>query len=385
MARVAVAMSGGVDSSTVFMMLKNEGHEVFGVTMRHLPAEMAKERVGSCCAPSAVKAAERLCATAGVPHYVFDLEQGFGDRVMAPTANGYASGFTPNPCVLCNERVKFDLLFRRAVALGADLFATGHYARVENGILARAVDRGRDQSYFLYRVAPGVLARTIFPLGGLKKEDVRIRARDYGIPMHDKEDSMDVCFAPSGDFSEAFRRHAPEALEPGEIVDEDGRVVGSHEGVGRVTIGQRRGLGVVAARRLFVTEIDAPARRIIVGERPSCARILAVDLLLAPGSPDRFRVTARIRSQHEGVDAEVVVTGPGEAEVLFADPLAGVSPGQSVVFYDGDRVLGGGVIRLLPKPVSAASSAARVPDAGDATAVRRAAPCAAVPASAGEA
>jgi tRNA-specific 2-thiouridylase len=363
-------MSGGVDSSTVFMMLKEAGHEVFGVTMRHLPAAMAKERVGSCCAPSAVLAAARLCAAAGAAgasgvadasgaaHYVFDLEDGFDGAVMAPAAVGYASGMTPNPCVLCNERVKFDLLYRRAVALGAEQFATGHYARIEGGRLARAVDRGRDQSYFLYRVAPDVLARTLFPLGGMTKDEVRARARDFGIPMHDKEDSMDVCFAPGGDFSEAFRLHAPEALEPGDIIDEDGRTVGRHDGIGRVTIGQRRGLGVVASSRLFVTEIDSAARRITVGDRPSCDRLIAAELLLAPGLPDRFTATARVRSQHAGTEAEVTVTGPCEAEVLFREALNGVSPGQSVVFYDGDRVLGGGMIRLFSRDSRAGREAA---------------------------
>lgn len=343
MARIAVAMSGGVDSSTVFMMLREAGHEVFGVTMRHLPKEMVRERVGSCCAPSALAAAGRLARAYDAAHYVFGLEDEFGADVMGPSARACADGITPNPCVWCNERVKFDLLFRRAMALGAELFATGHYARIESGRLRAAVDRGRDQSYFLYRVNPGVLARTLFPLGALAKDEVRARARAYGIEMADKEDSMDVCFAPDGDFSEAFRRHAPEALEPGEIVDRSGAVIGRHAGIGNVTIGQRRGLGVPTGARAYVTAIDPASRRVTIGERCAALRVTIQDGVWRADLAESFEATARIRSQHAGVRARVERTAES-ARVEFEEPQFGVTPGQSLVCYDGDDVLGGGVM-----------------------------------------
>ncbi len=343
MTKIAVAMSGGVDSSTVFMMLRAAGHDVFGVTMRHLPKEMARERVGSCCAPSALAAAGRLTRAHDAAHHVFGLEEEFAAAVMKPSAKSYAIGVTPNPCVWCNERVKFDLLFRRAMALGADVFATGHYARIKEGRLCRAVDRARDQSYFLYRVHPDVLARTSFPLGGLTKEEVREKARAFGIEMADKEDSMDVCFAPAGDFSDAFRRHAPEAMESGDVVDERGAVVGTHAGIGRVTIGQRRGLGIPTGGRVYVRAIDPDSRRVTIGDRPVTTEVRLEDCTWVDDLTDPLRATARIRSQHAGTDVVVERRG-NSARAVFGEPQAGVTPGQSLVCYQGDEVLGGGVM-----------------------------------------
>lgn len=337
--RIGVALSGGVDSSTAFMLLREQGHDVFGVTMRHLPKEMAAERVGSCCAPSAIAGAGRLAASVNAPHYVFGLEEEFAANVMGPTARGYASGVTPNPCVWCNERVKFDLLFRRAIALGADAFATGHYARIIDGRLHRAVDAARDQSYFLYRIDRDVLKRTIFPLGEMTKDAVREKARAFGLEMSDKEDSMDVCFAPGGDFSAAFARHAADAMESGDIIDESGEVVGRHEGIGRVTLGQRRGLGVASTARKYVTKIDPASSRVFIGERPIVSELTAVDMIMGDDVPAEFEATARIRSQHKG--ASVHVCGN---RITFKEPQFGVTPGQSIVLYDGDRVLGGGII-----------------------------------------
>lgn len=343
--RIGVALSGGVDSSVAFKILHGEGHDVFGVTMRHLPKEMVSERVGSCCAPSAISAAGRLAASIGAPHYVFNMEEEFAAHVMAPSAQSYARGITPNPCVWCNERVKFDLLYRRAMALGADAFATGHYARIIDGQLYRGVDAVRDQSYFLYRIASDVLAKTHFPLGGMPKTEVRERAREFGLEMSDKEDSMDICFAPKGDFTAAFERHAPAAMTSGEVIDEEGIIVGRHDGVGRVTLGQRRGLGIAGASRKYVTGIDPVDHRVFIGERPLVRKIVAADAIVAKDVPEAFEALARIRSQHKGV-ATRVLRGDRELSIEFDEPQSGVTPGQSVVLYDGDRVLGGGIIQL---------------------------------------
>lgn len=344
MARVAVGLSGGVDSSTAFLMLHEAGHEVFGITMRHLPKEMAKERVGSCCAPSSVAGASRLADSLGVPHYVFGLEDEFAASVMSPTARTLAAGITPNPCIWCNERVKFDALFRRAAALGADFFATGHYARVRDGKLYRAVDKKRDQSYFLYRLKPEILLRMIFPLGELTKEQVREKAHELGLEMADKEDSMDICFAPDGDFSEALKRFAPDGMTSGDILDEDGKVLGQHEGLGHYTVGQRRGLGVATGRRSFVRRLDSSTNSVVLGDRPKVWTFSVGDLIDHAVPDTTFRATIRIRSQHRGTDATIVRDG-NSAHITPDEPLFSVTPGQSAVFYSPDEcVLGGGII-----------------------------------------
>ncbi len=343
MSRIAVAVSGGVDSSVALLLLHEAGHDVFGITMKHLPAEMAGDRVGSCCAPSAVAAAGRLAARLGVPHYVFDLEREFAEAVMAPTARTYAGGRTPNPCVLCNERVKLAALERRAAALGAELFATGHYARLEGSRLLRAVDASRDQSYFLYRVAAASRARLRFPLGELHKDEVRAKARAAGLEMSDNPDSQDVCFAPGGDFSAAFQRFAPEALEPGPVVNEAGEALGRHAGIGRLTIGQRRGLGIPTGSPAYVRSLDAETRTAVVGARPEARAFTVLDALFDEDVPTAFSAVVRVRSQHAGVRCAVERAGT-EARVRLDEPVVGVTPGQSAVFYDGERVLGGGFI-----------------------------------------
>lgn len=343
MSRVAVAVSGGVDSSVALLMLHEAGHEVFGITMKHLPAEVAGDRVGSCCAPSAVAAAGRLAARLGVPHYIFDLEREFAAAVMEPTARTYARGLTPNPCVLCNERVKLGALERRAAALGADFLATGHYARIEEGRLLRAVDRTRDQSYFLYRVPPRARERLLLPLGALTKDAVRERARAAGLEMSDQPDSQDVCFAPGGDFGYAFRKFAPVALESGPVVDEEGRLLGRHGGLGTLTVGQRRGLGIPSASRLFVRALDVARNAAIVGERPVTTAFTVEDTVFDADVPTTFGASVRVRSRSEGVPCHVTREGT-RCHGTLERPLDAVTPGQSAVFYEEDRVLGGGFL-----------------------------------------
>lgn len=347
MARVAVALSGGVDSSVTLLLLHEAGHDVFGITMKHLPAELAGDRVGSCCSPTAVAAAGRLCARLGVPHYVFDLEREFAEEVMAPTARAYAEGRTPNPCVLCNRRVKLGALERRAAALGSERMATGHYARLEGRRLFRAVDATRDQSYFLYRLRPDVRARLLFPLGALTKDEVRERARAAGIEAGNAPDSQDVCFAPGGDFSVAFRRFAPSALEPGPVVDGEGREVGRHGGLGTLTVGQRRGLGALRTNRpgerLYVRALDPSRNAAVVGERPVADAFAVGECVIDEDVPASFEAGVRVRSQADAVSCRVRREGES-VRVVTEAPVAAVTPGQSAVFYDGDRVLGGGFI-----------------------------------------
>ncbi|RMH57005.1 MAG: tRNA 2-thiouridine(34) synthase MnmA [Candidatus Hydrogenedentota bacterium] len=343
MSKIAVAMSGGVDSSVVFRMLYEEGHEVFGITMRHLPEELVRDRIGSCCAPRAVRAASRLAASLNRPHYLFDLSEEFAATVMRWTAEAYRSGVTPNPCVLCNEGIKFGLLFQRARALGAEFLATGHYARVHNGRLFAARDRMRDQSYFLYRVPRSVLSATFFPLGEVGKDEVRRMAEEWDLEMKDAPDSTDVCFAPEGDFSYIFERFAPEAIESGPIVDEATRLLGRHRGFGRVTIGQRRGLGIPASERLYVRAIRPETKTVVLGGRPVASRMLVENLIWHQKMPERFEAVVKIRSRHPGRAVSIERIGD-RCHVTFPAPEPNVTPGQSAVFYEGDCVLGGGII-----------------------------------------
>ena len=344
MAKIAVALSGGVDSSTVFMMLLEQGHDVFGVTMRHLPKELSEDRVGSCCSPTSVAAASRLCASLGKPHYLFGLEEEFSDQIMKRTALSFSKGITSNPCIWCNENVKFEALYRRAEALGAELFATGHYARIEDGELYCGADKTRDQAYFLYRVKKEVLAKTLFPLGGMQKSEVREKAKAYGLEMHDQQDSVDVCFATNGDFSAALKMFSPSGLKEGSFVDEDGKELGSHKGVGMYTVGQRRGLNIPAKEKLFVRKIDSESNTITLGKRLTHDTARANDVILSEGVGTRFQAMAKIRSQHNGIDVDVEQMEDGTLSIQFSETQTGVTPGQSIVFFDKERVIGGAVI-----------------------------------------
>jgi tRNA-uridine 2-sulfurtransferase len=345
--RVFVAMSGGVDSSVAAALLVREGHDVTGVTMRLLPGEDA---VDGCCSLDGARSAKRVCDALGIPHYTLEFADVFEREVIAPYCDEYAAGRTPNPCVACNDRVKFSELMRRVKLQDADFLATGHYARIERddaGVpwLARGVDPGKDQSYFLYRMTAEQLGHTRFPVGGLTKAQVREIARTLDLPAAERPESQETCFVPGDDVRAFVRERRPESFVPGAIVDREGGIVGSHQGVPGLTVGQRRGLGVVAAERVFITGIDAATATVTVGDR----ELLAADRVVAEqvvwrGPTTAARVAAMIRYRGSAVPA-IARLVDGDLEVVAETPFDAVAPGQSIVCYEGDRVIGGGVIR----------------------------------------
>jgi tRNA-specific 2-thiouridylase len=365
--RIVVAMSGGVDSSTVAALLAAEGHEVVGVTLQLYDHGAATGRKGACCAGQDIYDARRVAERLGIPHYVLDYERRFREAVMEDFAASYAAGETPIPCARCNERVKFRDLLTLARDLGAEALATGHYVRrleaPEGPELHRALDETRDQSYFLFATTAAQLAFLRFPLGERPKSETRALAARLGLPVADKPDSQDICFVPSGSYARVVERLKPGAAEPGEIVDLAGRVLGRHEGVIHFTIGQRRGIGVGGtAEPLFVVRLDAARRRVVVGPRAALARdrvsIRELNWLAAPLPKEGRRVTAKLRSTRPPAPATLYPRGEG-AELVLDAPQEGVAPGQAAVLYDGTRLLGGGWIAAADLRREAAAWAPR--------------------------
>ncbi len=347
--RVLVAMSGGVDSSVAAGLLREQGHEVIGVTLQLYDHGAATGRKGSCCAGQDIADARRVASHLGIPHYVLDAETRFRDAVIADFAATYAAGRTPVPCIRCNQSVKFADLTALARDLGAERLATGHYVRREEGSdgpqLHRAADARRDQSWFLAMTTPAQLARALFPLGTMAdKNAVRAHAARLGLPVAAKPDSQDICFVPAGDHADIVGTLRPEALAPGAIVDEAGTVLGTHRGIARYTIGQAKRLGLPAdgSAQRVVTRIESGANRVVVGPREGGARLvrLAEPNWLACPSPRR--VTAKLRSGEAPRAAELLPEGGAFAVLL--DAPARAAPGQACVLYEGTRVLGGGFI-----------------------------------------
>jgi tRNA-uridine 2-sulfurtransferase len=356
--RVVCAMSGGVDSSMAAALMVEAGHEVVGMTMRLYDAseDERRGRGGTCCSPAEIDLARRVSAQLGFAHYVVDERARFLEDVIDPFARDYAAGRTPNPCTRCNQRIKFDPLLRRAEALGADVLVTGHYARVERRsgdvpMLLRGVDPRKDQSYFLFAMGAAALRRVSFPLGDWTKDDVRRRAEALRLPNWDAPDSQELCFVPGGDHGAVVQRRLEalgletEALSPGPVFDQAGQLVGEHDGIHRVTVGQRRGLRTRGHDKRYVLRVVPEQRAVIVGDAHEAhARILQVGELqaLAP-LEGRFRAEVQIRHRSAARPATVDLHD-GRATVTFDEPIAAASPGQAAVFYDGDRVLGGGWI-----------------------------------------
>ncbi len=356
--RVVVAMSGGVDSSVVAAMLAEEGYDVVGVTLQLYDHGAALAKKGACCAGRDIHDARRVAETMGFPHYVLDYENTFRQAVIDEFADAYLAGATPVPCIRCNERVKFKDLLATAKDLDADCMATGHYIRRFDGPvgpeLHRAADPARDQSYFLFSTTPEQLAYLRFPLGGLaSKAETRALAARYGLPVADKPDSQDICFVPNGDYAAVIEKLRPGAADPGEIVDEGGRVLGTHRGVIHYTVGQRKGLGIGGlGEPLYVLRLDPGKRQVVVGPKAALAtRVIPLREINWLGdaplmSRPEWQVMARVRSTRAPREAIIRPLSATEAEVELIAPEDGVSPGQACVFYapEGSRVLGGGWI-----------------------------------------
>jgi tRNA-specific 2-thiouridylase len=362
---IAIAMSGGVDSSVVAGMMRRDGREVVGLTMqlwnqRRLPELQTGETTGRCCSLDDVYDARAVAQQLAIPYYVVNFEQRFEQEVVKPFVEEYLAGRTPIPCTLCNNFVKFDQFLDMAAGIGADRIATGHYARLsfnaESGRyeMRRGVDHGKDQTYFLFGLTQPQLARTMFPLGGFTKPQVRDLARELGIPVAEKNDSQEICFVPNGDYAQFIQAYFREqGTDPdatrGEIVDREGRVLGEHSGVHHFTVGQRKGLGIAAREPLYVIATEPLSQRVVVGANEDLLRATLttrdVNWVSVPAIAEPRRAQVKIRNKH--LPAAATLTPLADAArvgVHFDEPQRAVTPGQAAVFYDGDVVLGGGWI-----------------------------------------
>ena len=355
-------MSGGVDSSVAAHLLLEQGYEVIGLFMRVGAKETLEGATGSllpvppqstgrahqgCCSAADAADARFVAGMLGIPFYALNFQEEF-DGIIAYFADEYARGRTPNPCVVCNDRIKFGRLFEYADAVGAKYVATGHYARIDTvadrHTLLRGVDPQKDQSYVLFGLRREVLGRIRFPIGHLTKPEVRAIAARMGFPNHDKPDSVEICFAPNRDYARVVRERRPDAFVIGEVVDEDGEVIGHHEGLAQYTVGQRRGLRIAAGRPIYVTRLDVLNNRVVTGGDQAllCGSLVADRANLAFGAEsESFRADVKIRYLHTPAAATVHTLGGDRVRVVFDEPQRAVAPGQAVVFYDGEVVLGG--------------------------------------------
>ena len=353
MSKVVVAMSGGVDSSVAAALLKQQGHEVIGMMLR-LWSEPGKEDSNRCCTPDSMAQARRVAAKLDIPFYVVDAKDVFRQTVVEYFLAGYASGGTPNPCLVCNRSIRWTFLLDHALALGADFMATGHYARIQNsefGVrkLSRAVDATKDQSYILHVLTQAKLQRALFPVGDYPKTEIRRIAESFGLSTASRKDSQDLCFLAGEDYRNFLQRNAAQILQPGNIVTRDGKTVGQHNGLANYTIGQRKGLGVASPVPLYVLGKDAASNAVIVGTEDELGtrELIANEVNWvsgeAPSAPFRAEVKIRYTSRPAWAEVTPVENG-AQARVTFDAPARDVTAGQAAVFYNDDEVLGGGII-----------------------------------------
>lgn len=353
--RVVVAMSGGVDSSVTAALLKQQGYDVVGISMR-LYAVEKEENARGCCSPDDLYDARSVCARLDVPFYVSNDQAIFRERVIQYFVDEYLRGRTPNPCVMCNDHLKFDVLLSRTASLRGEFLATGHYARIERVegeerfALLRGVDTGKDQSYFLFGLSRGLLERIRFPLGGMTKAEARAHAERLGLPTADKPESQEICFVGGKSYAELVEQiTSSSALKPGRFVHEDGRVMGEHPGIHRFTIGQRKGLGLSYHEPLYVKEIDPVTGDVVVGPKEAIIsrglKASRANWLRWESPPESFEAWVQVRYRSRPVRAQVRVVDEGRGfEAEFASTAGAISPGQAAVIYEGDEVLGGGWI-----------------------------------------
>jgi tRNA-specific 2-thiouridylase len=356
-------MSGGVDSSVAAYLLTQQGYDCTGATMRLFDDEMAGVVLESgCCSLADVEDARAVCTKLGIPHYTLNFADEFTERVIEPFVSAYQRGETPNPCIDCNRYLKFEHLLARALTLGYDYVATGHYVRIGGASpglaplgrnqplyhLLRGVDPSKDQSYVLYSLTQQQLAHTLFPLGELTKQQVREIAGELGLVTAEKPESQDICFVPEGNYRNFIERHTGAAFEAGPIVNTSGQRIGTHDGLAGFTVGQRKGIGVAVGHPLFVVRIDVANNTLVVGEESelTSGRVLLRDVNIISGEPlgAPLQITAKHRYRSTEQPATLTQTGSDTAEVVFDQPEKAVTPGQALVFYQGDEVLGGGTI-----------------------------------------
>lgn len=362
--RVVVAMSGGVDSSTVAALVKEQGYDVIGMTMQLYDQGEATSRSKACCAGQDIKDARAVADKIGIPHYVLNYESLFKESVIEDFADSYLRGETPIPCVRCNQTVKFRDMLKAAKDLNADALVTGHYIQRIDGPdgpeLHRGADHGKDQSYFLFTTTREQLEYLHFPLGGMSKEETRVHAQRLGLPVADKPDSQDICFVPNGNYAKIIEKLRPEAFDPGEMVHVDGQVMGQHNGIANFTVGQGKGLGLGYHEKLYVIKIDAAKKRVIVGPKEALGTtefyIKELNWLGKSAIENELEVSVKIRSVHEPVPATILVSShqsSGSAKATPDRPVTkivlhkaedAVTPGQACVIYNGERVMGGGWI-----------------------------------------